>query len=115
MERVCHIGGYSIHLTADGDMPMSVDFSVYETIEDSTGKYWYLPEDGVAIDFTLDSPVGAEVFMSGFLKWDGCHHFTFPAQDSCMLHICGLNGWESFNKMIEKLYETAGEMMQRDW
>lgn len=54
----------------------------------------------------------APVFMQGHIKWDGCCNYTFPEQESCMLHMCGFKDFERLNLVIKKMYELVPSIIK---
>lgn len=87
-----------------------MDFKVYPA-------HRWVSAEGEGIGFTLKDSPGfdttdnieeASVFVEGSIKWDGCIDFTFPEQDDCALHNCGLKDFKRcFNDLFEMLYERA--------
>jgi len=43
-----------------------------------------------------------QLYLSGFIKWDGCSHITFP--DKGYKHLCGKSDWRDHCKMMFDLY-----------
>lgn len=58
--------------------------------------------DGAGTEKTED----AEVFLEGFIKWDGCSHWNFHDND-CMTHICGRRNAVAFGKLFIDMFDIA--------
>lgn len=54
---------------------------------------------------------GAERYLKGFIKWDGCSEFKFaPDREECMygdFHWCGPNDYRRHFALLELLYRRA--------
>ena len=56
----------------------------------------------------------AEVFVSGYIKWDGCANLQF--EDKGYLHFCSKEEAENVGKMFGRLYDLAKSMLPTpDW
>ena len=53
----------------------------------------------------------AEVFVNGFIKWDGCSEWSFTEGG---FHACGLKHVERVNRIAQVLYHEARELMGPD-
>ena len=53
----------------------------------------------------------AEVFVTGFIKWDGCSEWHF---DEGGYHACGLEQAERVGRIARVLYQEAGNIMGPD-
>ena len=54
-----------------------------------------------------DDFAGAEVFLEGGVKWDGCSNWFFP--DSCY-HFCEKEQAMAVGALFQRLYEWAKEL-----
>jgi len=59
----------------------------------------------------FDVPCDLEIYINGFIKWDGCSHFWFGDEDG-YIHICGADEFEKHNKLMTYVYNEANEMIQ---
>lgn len=62
--------------------------------------------NGNSFDTVIDIN-DAEVFMSGYIKWDGCANLRFDEQDRGLIHICGEENFEDIAEAVHRLYELA--------
>jgi hypothetical protein len=82
-----------------------VDFAVYAiagTEVDGTPVY------GPSFEKSLD---GAEVYLHGFVKWDGCSNWHFDAQDECMLHGCGRRDLTNIGGIMAACWDWTAELL----
>lgn len=54
---------------------------------------------------------GAEVWATGWLKFDGCVNYTHPHAERCMPHVCGLEGFKAELGWWKLIYHLAGRFM----
>ena len=87
-----------------------VSFKIYEVIgwtQGASGE-WDVPDyqrdDAKDCGDWTDSVDDAELFMRGFVKWDGCSNWSFDSTQKCMYHACGRPG-----------LTRIGEVMARCW
>lgn len=99
----------------------SVDFKIFpawETTTIATGRV-ELNYQKSGAHFSPDPIVDiedAEVFLEGFLKWDGCINYRFPTQDQCMLHGCGSETGADLKEVFDTIYRLAQELIPKfDW
>lgn len=51
-------------------------------------------------------------FLQGDLKWDGCINYTYPGQEHCMLHGCGLESVERERLAFREIYKAGAELIK---
>jgi hypothetical protein len=85
--KACHMNGWSV--TEGGDVPC------FDT-----------PENEPTDDFDK-----AEVFVEGFIKWDGCTNFEFTGQRDTMLHRCEAEELLAIGTLLSRIHERAMGMM----
>jgi hypothetical protein len=100
--------GYSARFTAKNEEPSSIDV---EIIESNHLNREILYDKGLG-GFTTNSDE-AEVAGSGFIKWDGCSHWSLGK--NVMLHLCGKDGAEDFMNAMLLCFDEAAKMMERDY
>lgn len=67
-------------------------------------KEWSaLPRD------STNNPDEAEVYASGYVKWDGCSELTLGHH-----HFCGWPDYDQHAFLLKYVYQTAFELMDRD-
>lgn len=57
---------------------------------------------------------GAEVFLEGSIKWDGCADLRFSPTESCgagYFHFCGRKSAARLGTLINQLYDLAQQRM----
>jgi hypothetical protein len=60
------------------------------------------------------APVSTELYLTFYMKWDGCCHVTFGerqadnSQDG-YLHLCGASCWDKHLTLMRWLYTWAAE------
>ncbi len=54
---------------------------------------------------------GAEVWATGWLKFDGCVNYTHPHAERCKPHVCGLEGFKAELGWWKLIYHLAGRFM----
>ena len=53
----------------------------------------------------------AQVYLSGFVKWDGCSTLRFDAQGDRLLHFCGKREATNVGVLLRRLYDLAAEIV----
>lgn len=71
------------------DFEVSMSFTVYEV------NGWYT--DNTVSDM--------DVYLTGYMKWDGCNHFNFG--DEGYMHLCGESYIDGLIDVMTKLKELA--------
>jgi hypothetical protein len=77
-----------------------IDFRVYTLL----GK----DADGLPV---FQDAEKAEVFLSGFIKWDGCANVYFDGQDDVMLHFCGKGEAMNVGLLLGRVYDLAAKLI----
>lgn len=89
------------------------EFEIYEIIGrdyNKKTKKWDIPiyeklGAKTSEDYSLNILEGAQPYLTGFIKGDGCSHFYFG--EDGYLHLCGLDSIEKLNTVLLKLVEIA--------
>lgn len=106
---------YEIFFSLEPEHKVAIYFQVLqicgEQIEPVPGKL-YERFDDATNEMTL-KPEEADVFLAGFIKWDGCSDWEFPTQETCMLHFCGIDQATSIGRLMNRMYEIAAEQMPK--
>lgn len=87
----------------------SVEFKVFE-INHQDGDALMYPRKGwsnLPSDVTPNT-ADAAVYLSGFIKFDGCATLHFP--DS--IHLCGTDGWAQQIGLLRYLFDRAPTFLQ---
>lgn len=102
--------GYLIRFKAESH---SAEFVVYEIVahDGDDGTACFEVADGSGDEWT-DDLEEAEVFLSGFIKWDGCSNWDFKT-DACMKHFCGRDDANGLGRLMDRMYALAEEHMPR--
>jgi hypothetical protein len=85
-------------ITKGDDLQYFMEFEVYEV-------------DSLDLDDNK-APSEIELYLEGFIKWDGCSHVYFGAKDENgerdgYLHLCGKTHWRRHAEVMMKIYELA--------
>ena len=86
------------------------EFKVYEIVsrkEDGT-PYFRTGKCGPSEteDFSK-----AEVFASGFVKWDGCSNWNFDANEGVMMHGCRRTDLLDWGLVLAKCWDMAEDLV----
>ena len=80
-----------------------LDLVAFEVNEQGAPVYW---EAGARDSLPgTDNPDNALILAEGFIKFDGCSHWSFA--DGVMLHLCGRQGFEDFVTAQRRLFDEA--------
>lgn len=61
--------------------------------------------------FTSDKKIKTKkLFLSGFVKWDGCSEFRFQEES---IHLCGKRGYENFKNLLDAVYEYCSKNIKK--
>jgi len=97
--------GYTNYLIAVGkDTESKMDFEVYEVTA------WDCDE--------ANTPLEADLYMTGTIKWDGCSHVWFGEKDENgkqdgYLHLCGKSYWNRHVEVMNAVYALAEKIIAR--
>lgn len=77
-----------------GDCEYTMDFEVHQVM------LWEADEN--------KTPSEKELYLSGFIKFDGCAHLTFgEAGGSGYIHMCGERGFKHHCQVMSAVYMLA--------
>lgn len=83
------------------------DFTVYQIVgEDECGSFVYNKKESGVGEFVF-STKDAEIFLYGYIKWDGCSNWYFDAQDNVMIHFGRVNEAKNIGVLFDYLYRIA--------
>jgi hypothetical protein len=91
------------------------DVTAYEITCRSTGKLadpgqpMFNRADWHSLPDPVESHEQAEVYLSGFVKWDGCSE-----PDQGRPHWCGARGFKKHCALLRYIYERAFDLMDRE-
>lgn len=76
-------------------------YEVYAWYQDKKTQKWNVPCE-------------IELYLTGYLKWDGCCHIWYGEEDSSgkqdgYLHLCGEHSWKKHNQLMSEIWKFAGE------
>ena len=77
------------------------------------GEPCFETADASSSSDTTEDADKAEVLASGFIKFDGCSHWSF--QNDTMLHLCGRPDMESWAAMMSRLFDEAARLIGDSW
>ena len=49
-----------------------------------------------------------DIYLKGYVKWDGCSHFNFGNDDG-YLHLCGKSYIDEMDKVLQTVWRLASE------
>jgi hypothetical protein len=79
------------------DVEYSMSFKVYEV------NSWETDDK--------NTPIDEDLYLTGFIKWDGCSHITFgddtTGEQDGYLHLCGKMYWRRHNEIMASIFELA--------
>lgn len=81
-----------------------IDFVVYEVpATDSDGKRYFNVKGYTGSGEYVENYEEAEIFIKGYLKWDGCTEWDFVDVG----HFCGRESAHILTRIIDALYDMA--------
>lgn len=93
--------------------PAHVDFQVYEKIAWENGDRnlpYYEGKGGCGMDDKSTKNIdGANRYIQGFVKWDGCSHINFGEEDG-YIHLCGSRSFKDMIFILERIYKDCCEI-----
>lgn len=95
--------GYVIYRLAN-DSRCNVNFKVYLASNKWCDEFQFCSCSGQ--DLGQERPDDKELFLSGFVKWDGCSNWDIGQK-----HFCGVQEAEGIGKLLRQLYEIAGQTL----
>jgi hypothetical protein len=92
--------------------PYSMRFRVLEIADfDETGAR-FRRKGHTASDQYSDTPEGACLLLSGWIKYDGCIEFNVSEFESSPLHFCGRNEALKVGRAIHEIFALASEQIE---
>ena len=88
-----------------------MDFKAYKAmVVDGQPVY---EREGSVCPMSDASPdlAGAQVFLSGHVKWDGCSNVVFDEQEQAALHFCGKEMATNVGVLLGRIYDLAAELI----
>jgi hypothetical protein len=59
---------------------------------------------------TTEDPEEAEVFLRGWVKWDGCSNWHFPdCEGDGSIHLCSWGQAAEIGVLVKRMYEITAE------
>lgn len=92
---------------------LSVDIEVYAVMGvQEDGKCLLMADSEQGSPEPADTFDEADVYMHGFVKWDGCSHFMFNDNaKNCMLHVCGPDAARDLAGLFPAVMALAKDML----
>ena len=94
-------GNFLLKLTAQE--PHFIEFDVYEIAAWSVDKK----------TDEIEQPCEIELYLSGYIKWDGCSHIWFGEEEDGKhdgyLHLCGKHRWDKHIQLMQELFDFASK------
>lgn len=95
-----------------------VEFKIYEILgwedgdsqEKTYGRPLYRRAGAHSSGDTVETLEESEVYLSGFVKWDGCSNWRFDEQDRCMLHGCSKADVQRFGDVMAACWDWTAEL-----
>lgn len=92
----------------------SVSYVVYDIFaEDDDGMLWTKEIDGKRGSY-YDGvrPIeDADVFLHGYVKWDGCSNWHIDEQDRVMIHRCGRRDLANLGAIMLACFDMTKELI----
>lgn len=86
----------------------NIGFVIYEHVgTDANGAILYESEHGKYVESVEDS----EIFMHGYIKWDGCSNWHIDSQDSGMLHFCDKTEFKKIGDIMAYCWDITEEIL----
>jgi hypothetical protein len=115
--------GWSVHVVKDKSIPtwiichkqhgVNLDIEAFQVAGFEQGG---VPFYSAQVEHTFTSSFDlAAPYLTGFLKWDGCFNFQFPAHEVAMLHTCGRRALEDIGELLTAIYDLGAEHNPHWW
>lgn len=90
-----------------------LSFKCYEmyTIDLNSGqstRAWQNAESHTSPNYTY-SLANAEIYVHGFVKWDGCSNWHFNIQDKSVIHFCGKDDLNKVSALLARCWTISEE------
>lgn len=82
------------------------DVRAYEVVAIGAEGKLYQRKDSSFSPDPVESLDEAEVYLEGYIKWDGCSELDMGCP-----HWCGPGDWQKHIKLLEHIWRTAFELM----
>jgi hypothetical protein len=89
-----------------------VDFKAYEIVAEESNAPLYEAKEAKSSEEMVREIADAQTYIRGAVKWDGCSHVYF-GDDNGYIHLCGKLHIRKITQTLEKIYNRAGELMER--
>lgn len=112
MKTVRHLEGLMFSVVAEQhENGCSVSYIVFQTlgVDEQGVRWWIKDRDGI---FGMTSNIDeADVYLHGFVKWDGCSNWYFDEQDHAMIHFCGRRGMKRVSDLLFACFDMTEELI----
>jgi hypothetical protein len=90
-----------------------VEFTLYEICDfDEAKPTWQKCRSDKSPDPVSDMQ-SAQIYLHGYVKWDGCSNWHFDQQEIGMLHFCGREDLTRVGSLLTRCFDLAREMCPR--
>lgn len=60
--------------------------------------------------WTMDKKVAeTELFLRGWIKWDGCSEITFGQDGDGLIHFCGKSSYDDLGNVMREVWEMCSK------
>jgi hypothetical protein len=86
-----------------------VEFKAYEVATEGGDPWW--PRKSAMSSMDLTSVLAeAQVYVHGWVKWDGCSDWYFDAQDDVMLHGCTRHDLKRIGDLLTWCWDQTAKL-----
>lgn len=87
-----------------------VEFNVYAIVGKAhDGQLVFDGGTGSSSNISYGTPKA--VYLSGYVKWDGCSDWAFDEQDRVMLHFCSRNDVKELGELLLAIYDLTDKWL----
>ena len=97
----------------DGYVKFFIDFENVNVISATFTVYRVISWTGDSQDKTDEwkTPSEEEVYLKGYVKYDGCSHFTFGSESGYM-HLCGYSDYQALKDVLDAVFLLCSKKIQ---
>lgn len=98
--------------SSSGEYPITVNFRAYQiTGTYENGQRLWSRKDSQSWPDDVENLDDAELYLHGFVIWDGCSNWNIDAQDGIMLHECDRSGLVAIGEVMARCWDWGKELM----
>ena len=104
--NIYHFSEYNFTVIANA-YEYHVEYTIYDHEETEDDGPMYHKKDSDYYPDPVENVEDADIYMHGYIKWDGCSNWYIDEQDRGMLHGCTRNDCKRAGDIIARCWDLT--------